>query len=240
MTPCHGIYEKRLKKRERTRLLIIVYIHEEKTKEKTKKLKKGSRIGHTQTFNSWLIDWTSLVDHTSRYGRLLLQHKFHHIRRSQEFLSVFIANLKAKLILKRHDELHLVQRVHAQVAHETRLEGDFGVGELVKLFAHIQDALLDGVLGKFGLRGVPPHPMERALDGGGEGEEVDFDSAAGSGQSAHRRRRSQPRRGRGESFWRGDCKPSSLTNWSEHDDWREEWKMVKCAGKKGRKNVQFF
>ena len=42
-----------------------------------------------------------------------------------DFLRLIIRNLNVKFLFQRHNELHRIQRVRAQIVHERGLRGDF-------------------------------------------------------------------------------------------------------------------
>ena len=45
------------------------------------------------------------------------------LRRRQQLLGVVVGNLEAELILHGHDDLHVVERVQAQIVDEVGLKG---------------------------------------------------------------------------------------------------------------------
>ena len=55
---------------------------------------------------------------------------FSYESRGHELLCVLVRNLKAKLVLHRHDDLHVVQRVQAEVIDEVTLQGQLVRGNL--------------------------------------------------------------------------------------------------------------
>ena len=60
----------------------------------------------------------------------MVGHVFSDQSRRYKFLSVFIWNLKSKLVLHCHDDLHVVQRVQTEVIDEVTVQGQLVRGDL--------------------------------------------------------------------------------------------------------------
>ena len=60
----------------------------------------------------------------------MVGHVFSNESRGYEFLSVLVRNLKTKLVLHRHDDLDVVQRVQAEVVDEVTVKGQLVRGNL--------------------------------------------------------------------------------------------------------------
>ena len=60
----------------------------------------------------------------------MVGHVFSNESRSDQFLSVLVRNLKPELVLHRHDDLHVVQGVQAEVVDEVTVQGQLVRGNL--------------------------------------------------------------------------------------------------------------
>lgn len=55
---------------------------------------------------------------------------FSNESRGDKFLCVLVRNLEAELVLHRHDDLHVVQRVQTEVIDEVTVQGQLVRGDL--------------------------------------------------------------------------------------------------------------
>ena len=55
---------------------------------------------------------------------------FSNESRGYQFLCVLVRNLEAELVLHRHDDLHVVQRVQTEVIDEVTVQGQLVRGDL--------------------------------------------------------------------------------------------------------------
>ena len=60
----------------------------------------------------------------------MVSYVFSNESRGYQFLCVLVRNLKPKLVLNRHDNLHVVQRVQTEVIDEVTVQGQLVRGDL--------------------------------------------------------------------------------------------------------------
>ena len=60
----------------------------------------------------------------------MVGHVFSNESRSDQLLSVLVGNLKPELVLHRHDDLHVVEGVQAEVIDEVTVQGQLVRGNL--------------------------------------------------------------------------------------------------------------
>lgn len=75
---------------------------------------------HLNTFPGVYPTNESIV-RSSIVNILLVSYVLHHILRPMQFLRISIGNFESKLVLHGHDNLHMVERVQAQVIYEMRI-----------------------------------------------------------------------------------------------------------------------
>ena len=78
----------------------------------------------------------------------MVSHVFSNQSRSDKFLCVLVRNLKPKLVLHCHDDLHVVQRVQAEVIDEVTLQGQLVRGNLIDLKVKQEDSPIRVTLSK--------------------------------------------------------------------------------------------
>ena len=69
----------------------------------------------------------------------MVSHVFSNQSRSDKFLCVLVRNLKPELVLHRHDDLHVVQRVQTEVIDEVTVQGQLVRGNLRDLKVKQED-----------------------------------------------------------------------------------------------------
>ena len=70
----------------------------------------------------------------------MVSHVFSNQSRSDKFLCVLVRNLEPELVLHRHDDLDVVQRVQAEVVDEVTVKGQLVRGNLRYLKVNQEDS----------------------------------------------------------------------------------------------------